>query len=436
MNIRKICLMLAALTVALALFACGEEGGEGETSGTDSSESEAPVPSEITYKVTVKDALGDPITEGVVVRFLSASDEQLSMSVIGPDGTASKVMEAGEYKVALSFTAGDDKFYYDTAAGNLTAESPETEIMVAGIIPADAVGSTFSAYIPTSDSNGDVTAYSIGLGGTYVQLEEGRNYFTFTPSLAGLYEISTTDPNAVIGYYGSRHFVQRENIADRENNVLSVSIQASMIGTGDTGTTVLVLGVDAGADLHDCIITIKRAGDPEFSISEVPWQTYAPTVELSPYKLPDGASVKEFDLTAEGEAPIVFNETDGYYHYGHENGPLVLAKLGVKSAYLDSLQVVLDTSGINRYFFDENGDFVKKEEYSDCLLKYIANMDTKSGYYPLTEDLVYIFTQRGDYVGWWDIDSPGYIFYGSDGEKIKNINPDIAWLFLCSYIEE
>lgn len=428
--------MLFVLTLALALVACGDDGKDGETNGTDTSDNGTSAPAEITYKVTVKDALGAPVTEGVVVKFLSSSDEQLGMNVVGADGTVSKVMESGEYKVALSFTAGDDKYYYDTAACALTAESPETEITVASLIPADSEPMMFGAYIPSEDSDGVVNAYPVETGGTYVQLTEGRNYFTFTPTLAGTYEISTTNADAAIGYYGSPFFVQRENITDRENNVLTVSISASMIGTSGTGTTVLVLGVDADATVKDCIITVERVGDPEHTISDEPWQVYAPTVELSPYKLTEGAVIGEFDLTEKDSVTLVLNETDGFYHCGSENGPLVLAKLGCDSAYLDSIRTILDTSGINKYFFDENGEFVKKEEYSDCLLKYIANMDEESGYYPLTEDLMYIFIQRGDYVGWWDIDSPGYLFYGSDGEKLKNINTDIAWRFLCSYIAE
>lgn len=69
-------------------------------------------------------------------------------------------------------------------------------------------------------------------------------------------------------------------------------------------------------------------------------------------------------------------------------------------------------------------------------MKYIEYVDEDEGVYPLTEDLKYIIQSRGEYVGWWDIDSNGYIFKDLNGNKIKDINPDIAWLMMCCYIEK
>ena len=66
MKNRKILrLMAALLAIALALCACGGEGG-GQTAdnGTDAA-----------YQVTVKDAAGNPYTSGVIVRFLSGAEQ-------------------------------------------------------------------------------------------------------------------------------------------------------------------------------------------------------------------------------------------------------------------------------------------------------------------------------------------------------------------------
>ena len=62
-------------------------------------------------------------------------------------------------------------------------------------------------------------------------------------------------------------------------------------------------------------------------------------------------------------------------------------------------------------------------------------MDENEGVYPLTKDLKYIIQQRGEYVGWWDIESNGYIFKDADGNNLADINADIAWLMMCCYIE-
>ena len=111
MKNRKILrLMAALLAIALALCACGGEGG-GQTAdnGTDAA-----------YQVTVKDAAGNPYTSGVIVRFLSGG-EQAGMEVVDVNGTATKILPKGEYTVELVFT-GDDEPYYDKSDLILTAD--------------------------------------------------------------------------------------------------------------------------------------------------------------------------------------------------------------------------------------------------------------------------------------------------------------------------
>jgi len=95
---------------------------------------------------------------------------------------------------------------------------------------------------------------------------------------------------------------------------------------------------------------------------------------------------------------------------------------------------ILDRSGVSRYFFDENGNCTKKENYSNCLLEYIECADEEKGVYPLTKDLEYIIKQRGEYVGWWDSTSNGYIFVDRNGNPDLNINTENAWLFMCCYL--
>ena len=100
----------------------------------------------------------------------------------------------------------------------------------------------------------------------------------------------------------------------------------------------------------------------------------------------------------------------------------------------DSFQTILEHSGITKYFYDEEGNFEKKESYSECLLEYIKYMDEASGLYPLTEDLKYIIQMRGDHYGWFDHTSPGYIFYDENHNQVMGINHDISWLFMCCYL--
>ena len=207
-----------------------------------------------------------------------------------------------------------------------------------------------------------------------------------------------------------------------------------MIGTGDGGTSVYVIGVDNASE--GCVIGIQRTGDPEKTIEDEPWTVYQATASLSKYSLPAGAKLGEFDLTAATDTyKMVLNEQDGFYHLKDANGPLVLVRLAEDCDYIACFKTMLDRSGVSKYFFDENESFVKKESYSECLLEYIKYVDEAEGVYPLTEDLKYIIQQRGDYVGWWDIEGSGYIFKDVNGNNDPEINAEIARLLMCCYLE-
>lgn len=409
-----------SMILALLLCFCVLLGACGEQDVQLSAEAE--------YRVTVVNGSGDPYTSGVIVRFLS-NGEQAAMQPVDAGGVAAKTLARGDYTVELMFTGDAEDYYYDSEGLTLSAEKTELTVVLAQTLQAEGT----SLYAP----EGETLAYPVNEGSTFVSLTEGaRNYFLFTPTNAGTYEFTTSDANARIGYYGAPHFVQSQNAAENVgDNSFTISIKASMIGSGG-GTSVFVIGIDAEG-IDACVLTIQRIGDPEWTINDEPWTIYQPTVELAAYTLPEGAKLAEFDLTASTDAyALVYNEADGFYHLDTADGPLVLVRLGEPNDYLDGFKTILEHSGVTKYFFDENGDFVKKESYSECLLQYIGCMDEENGVYPLTEDLKYIIQQRGDYSGWWDESGAQYLFTDENGAKVPGINAEIAWLFMCCYIAQ
>lgn len=383
---------------------------------------------EKTYKVAVKDALGNPYTSGVVVTFMQ-NGEKVGMQACDENGVATKKLPKGEYTVSLSFTDSETEYYYDE---NTTVTASNNEI---DLILAYKTSEPSTLYVGENEFD----VYPVGAGCTYVELtNENRNYFLFTPTQAGNYEFSIVgDAKTQIGYYGAPHYVQSNSAVEVVDNKFTISINAGMIGTGDGGTSTYVIGVDAlDADAKDCILAINRLGDPIKTIEDEPWTIYQKTVELSEYTLPAGKEIKEFDLTATtGAYKFVFNKNDGFYHLNSENGPLVLVRLAEDCDYIACFQTMLDRSGVSKYFFDEEGKFLKKESYSECLFEYLEYVDESEGVYPLTEDLKYIIQQRGDYAGWWDIENAGYIFKDAAGNNDGTINAEIAWLLMCCYID-
>lgn len=407
MNVFKktLCLLAALTVLALSLLTgCGGDPG---------------------YRVKVVDALGNPYTEGVVVQFMQ-NGQMIGMQVVDGTGTAAKELEDGDYTVELTFTDEKAEYYYDQSDLTMSADKKELTVVLAKKPKAETT--TLMA------QKSEAEAYTVGTGCTYVTLKKGeRNYFLFTPSMAGTYEFSLPGSNATLGYYGAPHFVQENHAGDEiVDGKFTASIKAGMIGTGDTGTTVMVLGIDAGEN-EGATLAIQRIGEPKWDVSDEPWIAYKKTVALSQYTLPAGASIKEFDLKAEDYTLV--KDSNGWYHLNTADGPLVLMRLGEKSQYLDDFKTIVEKSRVGKYFYDEDGKFLRKESYNECLLEYIDVMDEKAGVYPLTEDLKYIIQQRGDHYGWFKVDGAQYLFKDQNGEVIPGINPDNAWLFPCCYIQ-
>lgn len=426
---KRICAMLLCILMlcsTVLLCACQSEPKETESS-------------DAAYKVTVVDGLGNPYTEKIIVKFMQ-NGTQAAMAVVNAEGAVEKILPKGDYTVEVMSTSSGVECYYDASAAILSADKTELEIVM-----AYKAGKEYQTiYDPTRleenedgvEINPSVDAPVLNTGSTYVGLENGiRNYFLFAPTEAGTYEFSVSDDAAAVGYYGSPYFIQTTNISEVNDNKFTVSVSSSMIGTGNTGTVVLVIGLDAvDGNTPGCILNVARIGDPERTIEDEPWIIYQTTVALAPYTLGDN-KLKEFDLTAATETyNLVLNGEDGFYHLNSADGPLVLVRLGEPSKYLESFKKILESSGVNRYFYDEEENFVKKESYSECLNEYIEYMDPEKGVYPLTEDLKYIIQQRGEYTGWWDASGGLYLFRDENGVNIPGINHEIAWLFMCCYV--
>ena len=410
------------LTMCLMLGACGGETTAEPTSGSNTT-------SELEYRVTVVDGAGTPYTTGVIVQFMQ-NGQKVALQTVDGNGVAAKTLAKGDYTVELMFTGNAEDYFYEKEGLTLSADQTQLQVVLAQTLKAE----TQTLFV----SGKEYTAAYVQTGSTHVELStENRNYFLFAPSVAGTYQFAVSDPAAQVGYYGAPHFVQEANVAEMVDGGFTMSISTSMIGTGGSGTTVLVLGVDAG-EADNCVLTIERIGEPEYNVAEEPWTIYQATVAISSYKLPEGTNLMSFDLTAPTDTyKLVLNETDGFYHLDSADGPLVLAQIGNTSEETDHLppfETILEKQGIRRYFFADNGDFLKKEEYSECVLKYIENVDEKSGLYPLTADLMYIIQQQGTQAGWYDTESAGYLFLDQDGNKVIGINNEISWLFMCRYL--
>ena len=415
---KKMKRIMTIIMAALLMCSTMMLGACGNNSGADAKEKE--------YKVTVKDALGNAYASGIVVLFFQG-ETQVAMQVCNENGEAIKTLETGDYTVKLQFTGDASGYYYEEEGLTLSADKTELDVVLAKAVNTEAT----TLYAQGEEKD----AYALTTGCTYVKLTMGeRNYFLFTPTEAGTYQFSIEGDSKVdIGYYGAPHFVQDSSATEVADGKFLLSFTSSMIGTEGGGTTVIVVGVDAKEE-SDCVIGISRIGDPEWSIEDEPWDVYKTTASLSPYTLPEGTTLKNFDLTADSYT-LVYNEADGFYHKDSKDGPLVYVYLTKDPRYTSCYKTVLDNANVCRYYFDENGKFVKRVSYNQCLTEYFPNADEKTGVYPLTEDLKTIIQNNGEYLGWWNASGPGFIFYENSGLPVVGLNTEIAWLFMCCYAE-
>ena len=402
-------IMAAVLAVVMLFTLCACGNNDGGDSGMAK------------YRVKVLDGEGKALTTGVIVKFMK-DGQQIAMQPVNGEGVAEKELERGNYTVELTFTSSETTGHYDVSAAVLTADKTELELSL-----VNALGTECYDLVVGEET---YTAFAVNAGSTYTPVKASkRNYFLFTPTVAGNYRLSV-DNNAVkVGYYGSPYFVQALSAVDVIDNAVTLSVNEGSIG----GTYVFGLdGIDADTNV---IMNIIRIGDPTLSFDDLPWTEYKTSHTPAPYTLNlGGKSLKYMDIKGKTEDyKVIYNDADGFYHFGTADGPIVLMHLDKKAPNL-SLQTVIEGDGlgggapIRKYFFDGKGtapeNLVKREDYTDILRNYFANMDPNAGVYPLTKDLEYIIKTACS--GWWTKDDPDYIF--------TDCNPELGWMFALCYV--
>ena len=417
---RRIFVLAMALCLCMGLVACG---GAGDTQSTGPKLAD----NEALYQVSVVDPLGVPYTSGVIVRFMQ-NGQQAAMQVADATGVAQKAMEKGEYTVELQFTDKEAAYYYDASGIQLTADNTKATVELCQAVSGEA--GTIVGYKLNSDEQTECPAVDVKAGCTYVELTVNeRNYFLFAPTQAGTYKFYVMNGEAEIGYYGAPHFVQQHSAAEVVDGAITTSVSAGMISADGSGTAVYVLGLDAKTE--SAVLVIERTGDAEKTISDEPWTEYKTTHTPAAFtlELKEGQKLTYVDIEADAADYQLVMGSDGFYHLGSAEGPVMYINLGKEAPYL-SFEIMINGDGVaggaplRRYFYDESGNFLKKEDYTNIMLDYFTCADEKLRVYPLTADLEYMIKNGGE--GWWTEESPDYIFEGC--------NPELGWLFACCYV--
>ena len=318
---------------------------------------------------------------------------------VGPDYTH-ELLDPGLYKVVIwAYSAAD----YDNVNGTISASITFTPYGEDIEIPKEE-------YI--------VSDIMLGLGENELTLDETAitTIYEFTPEETGIYQFTVGNESALVGYWGAGSFFvwdqteNKTNVLEHELDAVGQSIMVGVSGVEGTFT----MNIEKIGDAEE-IVEIEYV---EYVVKHVPLPKYLIDVAADQVETP-------VDIT---KPQTVVKGTDGFYHLGSANGPVLYANL-TNDAF-DLLQAFYGGYGaltMRGLYVDSNGnefyyDFLKAMQvYANVLY----NSDYDNGYYPVTEDLMIFLKSFGAYQGWYDIvQSP---FEAIKGEH----NADSAWLVTC-----
>lgn len=387
---------------------------EGETEMTvvlKSDDDEKPDEEKITYTVKVIDYSGQA-QSSVKVQFLDGN-VPVAVQTTDSSGSVSAELPIRDYAVSLAFSGTE--MYYEESGAVLSASRPSLVLRVTAVV----------AKSPTMDWFG--TVYQVALGGTYVRMQPNVvTYFAFTPEQEGLYRVTATNPKAQLEYYGSINFPNKQTVPGATSTSFELNVKEGNLG----GTYAIgITGV------NKCILVIERIGPAVLDDTDVPWEVYQGNRPTKPYTLGSKKNFTEIDLTKNtSEVQIVLGD-DGYYHLNSATGKLLYVNLG-PNAQPVSFYNMLGFSGyggtrFGRQFHDADGNLVKKEDYTECMVAYVENRDPVNHVYPLTEDLVYMLKNGGEAMGWWDVNSESFLF----ADEGADFNPELGWMFAVCYLK-
>lgn len=365
-------------------------------------------PTEIKYTVTVLDGDGKP-AKNIIVELSNGK-----MASVNASGVATFTLPKGEYTVTVKDRSG--KADYSDIVEKLTAS--KTSVTVTLLQKLTTPGGTLYNEEPY---------YEIAEGQFKIDVQKGKKtYLLFVPARSGIYEISVSGTNMVLGSYGSPAFILDFSTSDVVSNVWKMDVKRSNIGDNPPeSTTKYLLGVHATSGSGTCTVSVKRIGDSVPTAADFPWEAAkADTKYLVKFDAPEGKVLTNIDIN-DGTVKIV-KDAEGYYHYGSASGEYVMIRIDSETEYLASFVDICSSSPLGVHYYDANGKFLRKVQYNDMITEYATVCD-KNGVCRLNDQLIDMVKEVGTYMGWWNPDSPNFRFAEYPYHK------DVVWMFAFCY---
>lgn len=376
----------------------------------------------VTYTITVTDPDGNPVSDVWV--YLTAPDGASKMRVSSTDGTAVyKNMMPADYTVTLEQGQSTASIPADASYSIPKGTTSLTVTLTREINEENKIqifGAGFSETEPTY-------AYFISPGVYTVNLTAGMNYYVFTTSSSGVYEITvqSDDNDMTVGSYGNPYNVFENDISNSEGKRTTLDVTPLNVGENPTP---FVIGIYSSSE-GSCGFSIVKISNVEDDPSYHPWNDVlahqAPTNKVV---IPSEKTLVDFDITNRN-LNVSLNEADKCYYT--DDGRLVYIRVSKDSPYLAAFALIagfMDENVAQTFggYIYNNGQYAGKNRYNDMIGAYHNVSDSTYGVVPLTEELAEAIKVTGEHSGWWNPESAGYRFSDVVGLYSEN-----AWLFAC-----
>lgn len=242
---------------------------------------------------------------------------------------------------------------------------------------------------------------------TYESSALAYTVVTLEPTEIGKYTISTSNSTlGIVSYNG--YWVTDE---PTESNVTQTSVDWNCTAVGQK-TLIAVLSKPEGLN-----ITVAKDG---IVIDHYPTVYYENKTKPQRFTFDGKKSDLVYVNVEDGVKSTAVLGADGFYHLDGANGPKLYACL---NETMMSLFDVRDPGQLVAYVYGEDGKVEYKVDYNGAFDEYWACVDTATGFYPLTNDLIVLFKNVGDFQEW----------YGEGGWL--GVDAEDGWMYACYYKE-
>ena len=241
--------------------------------------------------------------------------------------------------------------------------------------------------------------------------------YAFGADETGVYEI-TAPAGCKVSYWGTNPY----NLVKESSNETNTYV----LQYKEAGPSVLI-GISGAAT---AVVEIKKTGEIQQGGTspspDVPKYTdYKNSVSPIPYEFKGDANKLFYVWLEEGTNPTAVLGDDGYYHLGSKTGPVLYVDLNMDMhPFADSYIIagLQKIAGENKLY-----NPTTKIDYSTAIKVYAIFADSKTGLYPVTEDIKEVIVEYGEGQWWYNPEGPAYLF------ENKEIDEDSMWLFMCCY---